>query len=142
MTRRAWWTSFAALGVVGAAVLTRATSESGSPARQPSAAEANYCALVESYKTSLGQLRVAAGSDELVQATTLIEQAKEYAPPAIKADMETFASAYRQVASALESTDFRSDAGGADLVQPVQTPAVDAALRRIAAYDKRMCAIG
>lgn len=98
--------------------------------------------MVKSYKASLGQLQVAAGSDQLVQAAALIEQAEEKAPPAIKADMETFANAYSQVASALSGSDLRPDGGGADVLQPVQTPAVDAALRRIAAYDKRMCAIG
>ncbi len=123
-----------------------ATSHTDAPANRRAAADDTYCALVKSYKGSLGKLQPGVGADELSrqlgQDIDMIGQAKNNAPEPIKSDMEVFAGAYAQVASALADTNFRPGAIGIEALQPLQDPAFETALSNIAKYDKRMCGIG
>lgn len=145
MSRRTWWALLSLVGIAGAGVFMKAAPHQSARPLQLSAPDAGYCSLVKTYKSAFGTLAPGSGAasgDQLVQATALVERAKEGAPPAIKADTDGFAGAYDQVARALAATNYRPATVGLDALQLLQTPAFATALRHIADFDKQTCGIG
>lgn len=126
------------------ATTTAPTTTEPVPVTGPGAA---FCELARGYSERLAKLIPSLGDPGtlrqlLADSGPIIQQAEAAAPPDIKPDVTLLANSSRELLVLLERVDFDFTKVPPAEVSRIQTPEVQAAGQRLAAYTRDVCRVG
>jgi hypothetical protein len=110
---------------------------------QTTAAGGRYCEALRSYFDQFERSRQITDPEELRDllgdAHSALDEAKNIAPPEVKADTEVLARVINEYVEALEDVDYNASRIRADVVQSLLSPDFLSAAQRVSTYTTTNC---